>query len=135
MVTVGQLGKPRRFGDQHAHHFAAATILENMLIHIAELGAQQVGRRTLVGLQHAVHDVELRLGDLAHHRDKEVLFVLEVDVDGALGDAGALGDLIECGRGVAVAGKFDESGLQNFLRTLRLTAAPHFRARFQHFRH
>ena len=59
-----------------------------------------------------------------------MLFVLEVDVDRALGDAGSLGDLIERRGGIAIAGKLGESGLQNFLRTLRLAAASRFPGAF-----
>ena len=50
MITVGELGKTRRFRDQHAHHFAAAVDPRDVLIHEVELGAQQVGGRTLVAL-------------------------------------------------------------------------------------
>ena len=61
---------------------------------------------------------------LVHHRDEQVLFVLEIDVDGALGDAGALGDVIERRHGVAVAREFAERRFEYFLRALRLAAAP-----------
>ena len=59
-----------------------------------------------------------------------MFLVLEIDVDGALGDAGALGDLVERRHRVAVAREFDERGLENFLRTLGLAAAPGIGARF-----
>ena len=64
-----------------------------------------------------------------------MLFVLEVDVDRALGHAGALGDLIERGHRVAIAREFEERGFENFVRTLGLAPAPRFRARFQHVGH
>ena len=60
-----------------------------------------------------------------------MLLVLEIDVDRALGHAGALGDLVERRGRVAVARKFGEGGLQDFLRTLGLAAAPGFRAAFR----
>ena len=95
MVAVSKLGKTRRFRDQHPHHLAAAAILDDVLIHEAELGAQQIGGRALWVSSMPCTVSNVGLGDLAHHRDEEVLLVLEVDVDRALGDAGAFGDLVE----------------------------------------
>ena len=86
-------------------------------------------------LEHALHGLGRRFGEFAHHRDEQVLFVLEIDVDGALGDAGALGDLIERRRRVAVTGKLGEGGFDDFLRTLRLAAAPCLGASLQDVRH
>ena len=102
-----------------------------MLIDEAELGAQQIGGRAFVVLEHLVDGVEGGLGDLAHHGYEEMFLVLEIDVDRALGDAGALGDLIERGHGVAVAREFGERGFQNFLRPLGLAPPPGFGPRFQ----
>ena len=96
---------------------------------------KQIGGRAFVAFEHVLHGVERRLHGLAHHRNEQVLLVLEIDVDRALGDAGALGDLIERGRRVAVARKLDERGFDDFLRAFGLAPAPGFGARIHQVSH
>ena len=64
-----------------------------------------------------------------------MLLVLEIDVDGAFGHAGALGDRIERGHRVAVAREFEKRGFEYFMRTLGLAAAARLGVRFQHVGH
>ena len=46
----------------------------------------------------------------AHQFLKQALLVAEVEIDGALGDAGALGHVVEAGRLEAAGGEFIERG-------------------------
>ena len=64
-----------------------------------------------------------------------MLLVVEVDVNRALGHAGAFGDLIKRGYGVTVARELGERGLEDFVRALGLAAAARLRARFHHIGH
>src|SRR3989442_656233 len=61
---------------------------------------------------------------LSDQRLEERLFVLEVEIDGALGHAGATGDVLELGRGKAPVGEDLESSGNDFFRTGVFTPAP-----------
>ena len=40
VIAIGQRREARGLGDQHPHHFAAALVLDDVLIDETELGAQ-----------------------------------------------------------------------------------------------
>ena len=82
----------------------------------------QLGRQ--VGeLRQLLQSRDHREDGLAHHLLEQVLLVLEVEVNGALGDARLLGHVVELGGGKALGGEHVERRLQDRLPP-RLRVAP-----------
>jgi hypothetical protein len=59
--------------------------------------------------------VDCRDGRLPDHLTEELFLVGEVEVDGALGDSGAFGDILESGVGEAAFAENLESGLNDLV--------------------
>ena len=68
--------------------------------------------------------LDLRHDGVPHHLAKELFLVREVEIDGALGEAGALGDVLEPGGGEAALAEHRERGVEDLLRPLLGKAAP-----------
>ena len=60
VIAVGQRRETRRFGDQHAHHFAPAPVFHDIFVNEAELRPQQIRGRAFMALEHGVDGVERR---------------------------------------------------------------------------
>src|SRR6202049_3286276 len=63
-------------------------------------------------------------GGLPDHLAKELFLVGEVEVDGALGDSGAIGDVLESGVGEAAFAEDLESGLDDLLGPVLGSSSP-----------
>ena len=61
---------------------------------------------------------------VAHDAAEQLFLVGEVEVDRALGDAGALGDVLEAGRGEAALREHREGGVEDLLGALLWESAP-----------
>ena len=99
IVELGELREPRAFGDDQPDHVLAAGA-EDLAHEKVGDGFRDDARRQvgdLRGLDGADHRAQRR----AHELLEQALLVAEVEIDRALGDAGAPGDVIEAGRGEA----------------------------------
>ena len=64
----------------------------------------------------------------AHELLEQALLVAEVEIDRALGDAGAAGDVVEAGRGKAGGGEFFERGGEDRVAPVGLSGRPRLAA-------
>ena len=114
VIELGELGKARAFRDHQADDVAAARLVD--LAH-EEIGdavgehARAAGRprpiASMVPTTRREHGADQFL--------EQALLVAEVEIDGALGDAGAARHVVEPGGGEAAHGEFVERGGQDRL--------------------
>ena len=111
IVDLGELGKPRPLGDDQPDHVLAARAVdfvhEQVDDHLDHGPNGQIAQRRRLDRAHQ------RAQHRAHEFLEQALLVAEVEVDRALGDAGAAGDVVEPGGGKASRGKLLERGGEN----------------------
>jgi len=111
IVELGERRKPRSFADHQPDNLAAARAVdlahENFDRLVNDRAQRQFGSKG-----------KLQRADYGHHFRtdqflKQALLVGEVQIDGALGDAGAFGDIVEPRRGKAFGGEFIEGRVED----------------------
>ena len=92
MVDIGELRKFPTLGDEHPHDRSDPVIPDDIGIHPGQEPAQELRGTPF----HIVSEEGNPLSDqAAHDSAKELLLVLEIEIDRPLGDAGPLGDVVE----------------------------------------
>src|SRR5215469_15463023 len=85
------------------------------------------GLRLADSAQQRLAALEVRHQRLRDHRLEQFFLVREVEIEGALGDAGAVRHIVEPGRGKAMLGKASQRRVEDFAGASLLAPAPALR--------
>ena len=102
------MGKRRPFRDHQADDVLAARLVDLAHEQIDDGVGERAHRH--VGRAHGLDGADQRREHGADQFLEQALLVAEVEIDGALGDAGALGHVVEAGRREAAGGELVERG-------------------------
>ena len=89
--------------------------------------AKLVGGRRVGAFQLFGHGGDALADRLARQRLEHRFLAFEVEIDGALGDAGTGGDVVHAGAGKTLFGETGQRRLQDFRGALLLAAGPALR--------
>ncbi len=124
IVSLDQIRKAAALGNQEAQRLTRGPVLRASLVQEADERAQArvVGARQR--RDELVQFRKHRPRHVADHLVEHPLFVLEIKIDRAFGDAGELRHVLEPRCGIAVPGEFREGGVEDLGGSFRLPARP-----------
>lgn len=118
--AIGEVGEAADLREQHPDDLPGAPVLDHLRVFEGEVGAQDRHGGALRSGGEGRQVLARGTAHLVHRGKEQVLLAREVQVDRALGDAGAGRHVVELGRHEAAAGEFLERRLHDLAGPLLL---------------